>query len=106
MGIAHQKKIPNHILERLFGVGQCPTYTMLPLIGDMELTKRAIPVQARIGATPSPAVLDSRLRGNERGGKVSGLFLVTPLRGVTFSWALYAISDMADQCPALYLAVF
>jgi hypothetical protein len=70
MGIAHQKKIPNHILERLFAVGQCPTYTMLPLIGDMELTKLAIPAQARIGATPSPAVLDSRLRGND-GGKVS-----------------------------------
>jgi len=28
-------------------------------------------------------------------------FLVTPLRGVTFSLALCAISNMADQCLAL-----
>jgi hypothetical protein len=35
------------------------------------------------------------------GEKVSAFFLVTPLRGVTFSLALCAISNMADQCPAL-----
>jgi hypothetical protein len=34
------------------------------------------------------------------GEKVS---LVTPLRGVTFSLALYAISNMADQGPWLKL---
>jgi hypothetical protein len=37
------------------------------------------------------------------GEKVS---LVTPLRGVTFSLALCAIFNMADQCPALFLPVF
>jgi hypothetical protein len=35
------------------------------------------------------------------GEKVSAFSLVTPLRGVTFSLALCAISNMADQCLAL-----
>ncbi len=64
--------------------------------------KRAIPAQARIWATtPSPALLDSCLRRNDRESFQS--FLVTPLCGVTFLLALCAISNMADQNPALKL---
>jgi hypothetical protein len=45
--------------------------------------------------------MDSRLRGNDR-VKGTSLFLVTPLRGVTFFLALCAISKMADQYPGRY----
>jgi hypothetical protein len=71
----------------------------------MDLMKRAIPAQARIWATmPFPALLDSRLRGND--GESSQFFLVTPLRGVTFFLALCAISPLADQYPAQAFPVF
>ena len=63
--------------------------------------KRAIPAQARIWATvPSPALLDSRLRGNDRESSQS--FLVTPLCCVTFFlavmleliWVLESIQEL------------
>ena len=60
-------------------------------IADMDLMKRVIPAQARIWRAPSPALLDSRLRGNDQGRG----FLVTPLCGVTFFLALCAMLGVA-----------
>jgi hypothetical protein len=50
--------------------------------------------------------MDFRLRGNDRKGFCLLAFLVTPLCGVTFSRALCAKFNMAEQSPALSLSVF
>jgi Na+/proline symporter len=96
--------MPNHILERLFGVGQCPTYTMM----------LRIYIWALLSFGGNHIIFWDVCMQKKPGRKVfrpgffvpDYFFLVTPLCGVTFSPALRAISDMAEQSPASPLPVF
>ena len=82
-----------------------PASTAYPRKKDMDLMKRSIPVQARRWvATPSPALLDSCLRGNDRERFQS--FLVTPLCSAPCIVALCDIFKMADQISRTNLSCF